>query len=65
MNNKDVLKYLIGLGIEKLIEDSGQSLDDVIKGSNIQEAPPKEPANSLPKVDNTSFDDERMGRMGK
>lgn len=63
MDDKVILKYLLGLGLETLIARSGQDLSDFIDGSGIQEAPPKEasPANEAPQP--TSFDDERMARF--
>ena len=39
MNDKQILKRLLELGLEKLIEQSGQTLEDFIDGQNIQPQP--------------------------
>lgn len=54
MNDKEVLKYLLGLGLETLIARSGQEVADFITGSNVPEAPRTEP--KAPVVEDTSFD---------
>lgn len=62
MNDNDVLKYLLNLGLETLINRSGQEVADFISGSNI---PPRVEQVPEDAPTGTSFDDERQIRLNQ
>lgn len=64
MNDKDVLKYILGLGLEELVRRTGQTLEDVISGQNIPPQEEQVPDNPQAKTDNPAEDEEWARRFG-
>lgn len=63
MNDQQMLKRLLELGLEKLIEQSGQTLEDFVAGQDVKEAPHQE---AVQKVDAQAQEDsEWERRFGK
>lgn len=65
MEDKIIIKRLLELGLQKLVEMSGQDVADFIAGSNIPEAPsvPKETPPPVDDQDEENAEWER--RFGK
>lgn len=65
MQDKEILKYIMGLGLEELIKRSGGNLADFVAGNNIQPTYDENPVPEDLKPQGTSFDNERAARMAR